>query len=104
MVTVGVLVRAEFEELRLVENRLAKLSSVSQTIELEEPGALGLVLQGDSLDAVHAALTEEVQRTEGVLTAWPLHAELDDSPGAASGPQYRTSSDPDPSTEPPKGS
>ncbi len=77
MITVGVLVRALQSDLPAIEQRLAALPSVLQTLELEEPGSLGLVLAGEDLDAAHTALTQEVQRVEGVLAAWPLHAELD---------------------------
>jgi nitrate reductase NapAB chaperone NapD len=77
MITVGVLVRALHSELGVIEQRLGALPSVVQTLELEEPGSLGLVLQAEDLDAVHAALTREVGGVEGVLAAWPLHAELE---------------------------
>ncbi len=80
MITVGVLVRAHEEDLDSVEKQLLELEDVTGSIELEEPGTIGIVLQGSSLNEVHLALTERVQRIEGVLAAWPLHTELGDVP------------------------
>ena len=76
MVTVGVLVRTSRGETDAVARRLRALDCVVETLELEEPGTLGAVLRGESLNAAHDALTQQVQPTEGVLAAWPLHAEL----------------------------
>ncbi len=76
MVTAGILVRTAPDSIQEVEARLAALQGVS-TLELEEPGAIGLVIEGDSLDAIHATLCDEVQGTEGVLAAWPVHTQLE---------------------------
>lgn len=79
MVTVGVLVRAAVDATSDVRRRLAALEGV-ETLELEEPGTLGLVLSGESLDELHAKLTTEIQTTEGVLVAWPVHTQLEGDP------------------------
>lgn len=78
MVTVGVLVRAAQEQLGAVTERLAALEGVVETLPLEQPGTLGLVLAGADLDVVHRLLTERVARAEGVLAAWPVHTEFPD--------------------------
>lgn len=75
MVTVGVFVRAEIDEIGQVAERLDALESVS-TFELEDPGALGVLLQGLDADEAYLKLTQEVMAVEGVLAAWPIHTEL----------------------------
>ena len=75
MVTVGVFVRAEIEEIDQVAGRLQALESVS-TFELEDPGGIGVLLEGLDADEAYLKLTGEVMAVEGVLAAWPIHTEL----------------------------
>jgi len=74
-VTVGVLVRTAIDPPDDLGDRLSALPGVS-TVELEEEGSIGLVLQGESLDEAHDRLRDEVQSLEGVLAAWPVHLEF----------------------------
>jgi nitrate reductase NapAB chaperone NapD len=86
MVTVGVLVRANLDSVAEVEARLAAIEGVT-TLKLEEPGTIGLVIQGQSINDAHDKLCDQVQRVEGVLTAWPVHMQLEPdstSPATAS--------------------
>lgn len=79
MVTIGVLVRAELDSIDEVQGRLAALDGVT-TIELEDRDSIGLVICGETLDDAHKKLCEDVQRTTGVLAAWPLHVQLENTP------------------------
>ncbi len=76
MVAVGVLVRSELASVPRVKEQLGALEGVT-TLDLEELGAIGLVIQSDTLDAAHATLRDEVQATPGVLAAYPLHTQLE---------------------------
>jgi nitrate reductase NapAB chaperone NapD len=76
MTVVGIIVRAEAERFEEVRAQLAALEGV-QTIELEEPGCLGLVLEADGLKQAHDRLRGEIERTPGVLTAWPVQVHHD---------------------------
>ncbi len=76
MVTVGVFVRAWSEQLNEVAGRLDALDGVS-TFDLEDPGGIGVLLQGFEPDEAYEKLTGEVMAVEGVLAAWPVHTELD---------------------------
>lgn len=76
MVTVGVLVRADLNFTEEVEARLAALDGVT-TVELQEIGSIGLVIEGETLDEVHSRLCDDVQAARGVLAAWPLHVQLE---------------------------
>jgi len=78
MTAIGVFVRAEPGQLEEVRERLASIEGV-ETLELEEPGALGLVLKADDLRAAHELLANRVETTPGVLCAWPVHTEVEGS-------------------------
>ncbi|MDF1839571.1 MAG: chaperone NapD [Planctomycetota bacterium] len=78
MTAIGVFVRAEPGQLNEVRDRLASIEGV-ETLELEEPGALGLVLKADDLRAAHELLANRVEQTPGVLCAWPVHTEVEGS-------------------------
>ncbi len=71
MTVVGVLVRVDLDSSDQVERNLSELNGVS-TVQMEEPGTLGLVIEAEDINAVHEKLTSEVRATEGVLTAWPV--------------------------------
>jgi len=88
MVTVGVLVRVENESLRDVELALNAIPGVS-TLELEEAGSIGLVIEAPDLDAAHSLLCDQVQRTAGVLAAWPIHTQLETQPPDASSQPFQ---------------
>ncbi len=91
MVTVGVLVRAELASVHDVEARLAALEGVT-TLELEEPGSIGLVISEESLDSAYATLCDRVKTTDGVLAAYPLHTQLEPT----SGPELKDEPTPEP--------
>jgi nitrate reductase NapAB chaperone NapD len=78
MTAIGVFVRAQPGQLEEVRERLALIEGV-QTLELEEPGTLGLVLVADDLRSAHELLANRVEKTAGVLCAWPIHAEVEPS-------------------------
>ncbi len=78
MTAIGVFVRAEPGQLEQVRERLSSIDGV-ETLVLEEPGALGLVLKADDLRAAHELLADQVEKTPGVLCAWPIHTEVDES-------------------------
>ena len=77
MPVVGAFARVETDPPDLVRRRLADLEGI-ETFELDEPGKVGLIIEGDDLDTVHAILTRDVRSVEGVLGAWPVSVHLDD--------------------------
>ena len=83
MVSVGVLVRVESDSLREVDSALGEIPGVT-TLELEEPGSIGIVIEAPDLDSAHSLLCDRVQRTAGVLAAWPIHTQLEAPPFDAS--------------------
>ena len=77
MPIVGAFARVEIDDSNLVRQRLSDLEGI-ETFELDEPGKVGLIIEGDDLDAVHAILTRDVRSVDGVLGAWPISVHLDD--------------------------
>jgi len=83
MTIVGILVRLEEEHRAEVAERLSAIEGVS-TFEVEQPGSLGALLEAPDLDRAHAILREQIEPTEGVLAAWPVHSDFsDDEPPAS---------------------
>jgi len=77
MPVVGAFARVETDPPDAVRQRLADLEGV-ETFGLGDPGKIGLIIEGDDLDAVHAILTQRVRSVDGVLGAWPVSVHLDD--------------------------
>ena len=77
MPVVGAFARVETDPPDVVRQRLTELEGV-ETFELDDPGKIGLIIEGDDLDTVHAILTEGVRSVDGVLGAWPISVHLDD--------------------------
>ena len=85
MTAIGVFVRAEPGQLEEVRERLSSIDGV-ETLVLEEPGALGLVIKADGLRAAHQLLADQVEKTPGVLCAWPIHTEVEGPEGGDAPP------------------
>ena len=77
MPVVGAFARVELDDSKSVRQRLSDLEGI-ETFELDEPGKVGLIIEGDDLDAVHTILTQRVRSVAGVLGAWPVSVHLDD--------------------------
>ena len=77
MPVVGAFARVEIDDSDAVRHRLSSLEGI-ETFELDEPGKVGLIIEGDDLDSLHAILTRNVRSVEGVLGAWPVSVHLDD--------------------------
>ncbi len=72
MALIGVLARVDVARRTEVSDELARLSGVS-LFSVDEDERIGILVQRDSLDEVHAALKDEVERIPGVLGAWPVY-------------------------------
>ena len=77
MVHIGVFIRTATGQLGEVVERLREICAV-EAFELDTPGALGAVFEAPSLEAAEARLTQDIQTMDGVLSAWPIHASLDE--------------------------
>ena len=77
MPIVGAFARVETDDPNVVRRRLSDLEGI-ETFELDEPGKVGLIIEGDDLDEVHAILTRRVRSVTGVLGAWPVSVHLDE--------------------------
>jgi len=90
MTVVGVIVRAATGRLDEVRAHFDSLADV-QTFSLEEPSCVGLVFIADGLKSAHRRLREQIQKTAGVLTAWPVqvhdqaHYESENAEGVSQG-------------------
>jgi len=76
MALVGVLVSVHPQDAGDVTTRLEAISGVS-TFSVDVEGRIGVMIDADTIDTAHALLTREVSPTTGVLTAWPVHVELE---------------------------
>ena len=77
MPVVGAFARVETDDFEAVRRRLSDLEGI-ETFDLGQPGKVGLIIEGDDLDTVHAILTRSVRSVDGVLGAWPVSVHLDD--------------------------
>ena len=77
MPVVGAFARVEADDAVSIRRRLSDLDGI-ETFDLDQPGKVGLIIEGDDLDEVHAILTRDVRSVDGVLGAWPISVHLDD--------------------------
>lgn len=82
MALVGVLVSVHPHDAEDVTTRLEAISGVS-TFSVDVEGRVGVMIDAETIDAAHALLTRKVSPTTGVLTAWPVHVELEPDPQPA---------------------
>ncbi len=83
MAVVGAFARIDDSDRQAVWDRLAALAGV-MPFDLGEPGKVGLLIEGDELEDVHAMLCTEIEKTDGVLGVWPVYAHMEpDSSSAA---------------------
>ncbi len=90
-VVVGVLARIDTTRTREVSTALEAIHGVS-VFEVPPPpaggevegGRIGLLIEAEDLDAAHAVLRGQVDRTSGVLGTWPVAVESGDGFGAPS--------------------
>lgn len=89
-VVVGVLARIDVHRSREVSLALEAVRGVS-VFEVPAPpaggeiegGRIGVLIEAEDLDAAHAVLRGQVDRTPGVLGTWPVAVESGDGFGAA---------------------
>ncbi len=76
MTLVGAFARVDSGRVELVRNRLAALQGVA-TFDLDHPGKIGLLIEGDSEDQAHEILTRVIRGIEGVWGVWPVYVHND---------------------------
>jgi nitrate reductase NapAB chaperone NapD len=87
VVVLGAIVRLELNSREAAIRLLNELPGVS-TFSLNELGRVGLVLEAESIDAAHLKLRSQVQSVPGVLVAWPVFVECEETdPCQGSGQQ-----------------
>ena len=72
-VILGVLARIDRRSREPIERALCAHAGVS-VFSVEDEQRLGILIEGDSLDAAKACLHDQVESTAGVLAAWPVFA------------------------------
>ena len=75
MITVGILVRVADRSEKRVTAQLEALEGVS-TIELEQAGSVGCVIQAPSAEAATDLMRRDIESLTDVLCAWPVQIEL----------------------------
>ena len=76
MAIVGVLARIDTTLGDEVRRDLSSLPGVTP-FDLDVPEKLGLVIEGDSVEAVHEMLHSQIETTDGVLGVWPVYVHLE---------------------------
>lgn len=82
MPIIGALARLEIDDFDCVCTRLEALSGVS-TFEVLEEGAVGLLIEADSLRKAHDLIAHELPQVPGVMGAWPIYIGLDEEGSTA---------------------
>ena len=77
LATVGAYVRVDPAREVEVRAQLDRLDAV-ETFDVDGEGKVGVLIEAGDLDAAHAVLVERVQKTEGVLAAFPVYSHFGD--------------------------
>lgn len=77
MPIIGALARLELDEFEDTYNRVNALSGV-MTFKIAEEGAVGVLIEAESLHDAHDLITTTLARIPGVMGAWPIYIGLDE--------------------------
>ncbi len=70
---VGILARVDYEANPGLRDDLRRIEGVS-TFEVGDEAKLGILLEADDVDAAHHTLRQEIEKTAGLLAAWPVYS------------------------------
>jgi len=82
MPIVGALARLELDDFDCTCTRICELSGVT-TFEVAEEGAIGVLIETDSLRQAHDLIAQELPQVPGVMGAWPIYIGLDEEESTA---------------------
>ena len=77
MAIVGAFARIDSEYSQHCQDDLNHLDGVS-TFDIHDEDKLGILIEADSLDDAHAAITKTIRSTPGVLGVWPVYVNTED--------------------------
>ncbi len=77
MPIVGALARLEIDEFDETCSRINELSGFT-TFEVAEEGAVGVLIEADTLRDAHELIAKSLPQVPGVMGAWPIYIGLDE--------------------------
>jgi hypothetical protein len=80
MVLLGVLARIDAPEHDRVCGALDQLPGVS-SFSVGETQRVGILVERETIEEAHAALSSEVGRVPGVMAAWPVFSHIESTSG-----------------------
>ena len=76
MVVLGVLARVDAPQHERVCGALGQLPGVS-TFSVGETQRVGILVERETIEEAHAALSSEVGQVPGVMAAWPVFSHIE---------------------------